>query len=174
VKFGRAGWTTKVLLATAYDIPITSRSSYSGLYLRIFEPLPERKCASAACYLHIHGGGWVIGGADIEDEVLDRIANNTGYTVASVAYRLAPQFPYPAAIDDSVDAALFLLQGENVERFGQLRVIGGESAGAHLAMCAAFALKKLGMDVRAQLDCLVFNYGCFGELACNFGSGGRQ
>lgn len=165
VKFGRGGWTPKTRLSTAYNVPIPSRSGFEGLYLRIFEPQSEQKWMSAEAgglYLHMHGGGWVIGSADNEDDVLNRIASRTGRTVASVEYRLAPKFPYPAAIEDCVDAAQYLLQPENASRFGSLRVIGGESAGGHLAMCVAFALMKAGVDLRAQLDCLVFNYGCFG------------
>lgn len=167
VKLGRDGWTIKTRLSTAYDVPIPSRSGYKGLYIRIFEPQSDQKKMTAevaGLYLHIHGGGWVIGSADNEDEVLNRIVNHTGHTVASVAYRLAPKFPFPAAIEDCVDAAQYLLQPENSNRFGQLRVIGGESAGGHLAMCVAFALRKAGVDLRAQLGCLVFNYGCFGEF----------
>ena len=167
VKFGRGGWTLKPRLSTAYEVPIPSRSGFESLYLRIFEPqpTPNRDAAVAAgLYLHLHGGGWVIGSPDNEDEVLNRIANRTGCRVASLGYRLAPQFPYPAAVEDCVDAALYLLKPENAARFGLLRVIGGESAGGHLAMCVAFALRKAGVDLRTQLDCLVFNYGCFGKF----------
>jgi acetyl esterase len=45
-------------------------------------------------YLHLHGGGWVLGGADMQDPMLERIADNTGQAVVGVEYRLAPEHPY--------------------------------------------------------------------------------
>ncbi len=119
---------------------------------------------AAGVYQYIHGGGWVFGSPDNKDKVLDRIANNTECTVASVAYRLAPQFPYPAAVKDCIDAALYLLWPKNLGCFGPLRVIGGESTGAHLAMYTTFTLRKAGVDLRAQLNCIVFNHGCLGSV----------
>ena len=56
---------------------------------------PEHEPAGA--FLHIHGGGWVLGENDLQDQRLDELARETGMTVVSVGYRLAPEHPYPAA-----------------------------------------------------------------------------
>lgn len=87
---------------------------------------------SRGAYLHIHGGGHVLGAADQQDKLLEHIADSTGLTALSVEYRLAPEHPFPAAPDDCAAAALWVI--ENVRDFGGEKLaIGGESAGAHLS-----------------------------------------
>lgn len=163
MKFGGDGWPAKTRLDDiARNVAFPSRSGFEGLYVRVVDP-PAKSNPPKGVYLHFHGGGWTLGAADGEDEALYRIAKNTGYTVASVEYRLGPKHEYPAAIHDCVDAALFMLKNEAT--YGPLRIMGGESAGAHLAMSVTLALRHQGIDVRKQLDCLVLNYGCFGSHA---------
>lgn len=84
-------------------------------------------------YLHIHGGGWVLGGADQQDPMLERIANRTGLACVSVEYRLAPENPYPAGPDDCEAAAIWLAKNAKAEFGTDALVIGGESAGGHLS-----------------------------------------
>jgi acetyl esterase len=92
-------------------------------------------------YLHFHGGGWTLGGADQQDPRLESIAANTGFACLSVEYRLAPEHPYPAAPNDCEAAALWLVR-EAKQRFGTERLaIGGESAGAHLAVVTLLRLR---------------------------------
>jgi acetyl esterase/lipase len=84
-------------------------------------------------YLHIHGGGWVLGAADQQDPLLEQIVTDTGLAVVSVEYRLAPEHPYPAGPDDCETAALWLARNAAAE-FGTAKLtIGGDSAGGHLA-----------------------------------------
>jgi acetyl esterase len=85
-------------------------------------------------YLHLHGGGLVFGSADQDDPMLERIANATGLAVVSVEYRLAPAHPYPAAWDDGEAAAVWLAERVKAEFGGAALAIGGESAGATLAV----------------------------------------
>jgi len=85
-------------------------------------------------YMHLHGGGLVAGSAANQDEMLERIVEATGLACVSVEYRLAPAHPYPAAWDDCETAALWLARNARSE-FGSDRLaIGGESAGATLAV----------------------------------------
>jgi acetyl esterase len=84
-------------------------------------------------YLHLHGGGWVLGGADMQDPMLERIADNTGQAVVGVEYRLAPEHPYPAGPDDCEAAAAWLIANAKREFGTDALTIGGESAGGHLA-----------------------------------------
>jgi acetyl esterase/lipase len=108
-----------------------------ALPLRIIVP-PDRP---RGVYLHIHGGGWTLGAADEQDPWLDRLAERCGYASVSVEYRLAPEHPYPAAPDDCEAAALWLAR-EAEARFGTSRLaIGGESAGAHLAVVTLLRLR---------------------------------
>ena len=96
--------------------------------------------ATRGTFLHIHGGGWVFGGAEESDPRLRRLADATGLTAVSIDYRLAPENPFPAAVDDCVDVALALANGHLPAPRGFLS-IGGESAGAHLAVLALIRLR---------------------------------
>jgi acetyl esterase/lipase len=99
---------------------------------------PERP---SAVYLHIHGGGWTLGGADQQDELLTNLADAAGVAVVSVEYRLAPEHPFPAGPDDCEAVACWLAEHSG-ERFGTDRLlIGGESAGAHLAALTLIRLR---------------------------------
>jgi acetyl esterase len=100
--------------------------------------LPAEK--SRGVYLHIHGGGHVLGAADAQDRLLERVADETGLTAISIEYRLAPENPYPAGPDDCEAAALWV--NENLKDFGGgALTIGGESAGAHLAALTMLRLR---------------------------------
>jgi acetyl esterase len=85
-------------------------------------------------YLHMHGGGLIFGSADQDDGMLARIADATGLASVSVEYRLAPAHPYPAAWDDCEAAAAWLAKAVKSEFGGDVLAIGGESAGATLAV----------------------------------------
>lgn len=84
-------------------------------------------------YLHIHGGGWVLGRAHHADPRLEQIARANNLAVVSVDYRLAPEHPYPAGPDDCETVALWLARNGLAEFGAEPLVIGGESAGAHLS-----------------------------------------
>ncbi len=84
-------------------------------------------------YLHIHGGGWVLGESDQQDPMLERIVAATGMACVSVEYRLAPEHPYPAAPDDCEAAAVWLVKNCREKFATDKLTIGGESAGGHLS-----------------------------------------
>lgn len=105
-------------------------------------------------YLHFHGGGWTLGAPDQFDLYNQRIARETGWEVVSAAYRLAPENAWPAAPDDCLEAVHWVL----ANRPGPV-VIGGESAGAHLAAVTALRLREEG--VLGTVAGLVLNYGMF-------------
>ncbi|MSP01269.1 MAG: alpha/beta hydrolase [Acetobacteraceae bacterium] len=104
--------------------------------LRIIAPANPR-----GIYLHLHGGGWVLGGADMQDPMLERIADNTGQAVVSVEYRLAPEDPYPAGPDDCEAAAAWLVQNGKKEFGTTALTVGGESAGAHLTLVTILRMR---------------------------------
>lgn len=85
-------------------------------------------------YLHIHGGGWVLGGCDLNDLAHEFMAREAGVTVVSVEYRLAPEHPYPAGLDDCVAVAEWLINNCEEEFGTSTLTIGGESAGATLVV----------------------------------------
>ena len=130
------------------------------LALRVIHP-QNRKARGA--YLHIHGGGWVFGAADEQDTWLERIADRCGFICLSVSYRLAPEHPYPAALQDCEAAALWLAGPGRAEFGVSALTIGGESVGAHLAVETLLRLRdhhKLSRAFRgANLNCGFFDLG---------------
>jgi acetyl esterase/lipase len=82
---------------------------------------------------HIHGGAWMAGSPEMMDLLHEIMVDTCNVAVVSVDYRLAPEHPFPAGPDDCEAAACWLLE-HAAQEFGSDRlVIGGESAGAHLA-----------------------------------------
>ena len=135
---GRGVFPPLVFAEAARTMSIPGRGG--EIALRIVEPESPR-----GAYLHLHGGGWTLGSADGQDLLLEEIARETGMTAISVEYRLAPEHPFPAGPDDCEDAALWLLENHT----GRL-AIGGESAGAHLAVLALLRLRDMhGVSPRA-------------------------
>ncbi|MFC0842794.1 alpha/beta hydrolase [Streptomyces noboritoensis] len=100
-----------------------------GVKVRVF--VPEHV---DGVYLHIHGGGWVFGSADGQDERLWRLAEEARPTVVSVEYRLAPEHPFLTGPDDCEAAARWLVKNAAAEFGTERLLIGGESAGAHLSV----------------------------------------
>lgn len=128
-----------VRLEEGKDRTIPGRAG--GVPVRVFTPPVVR-----GVHLHLHGGGWTLGTAAGQDITLWRLARAAEVVVVSVEYRLAPENPYPAGPDDCEDAARWLI-AEAGREFGTDRLtIGGESAGAHLAVVT---LLRLGPQARA-------------------------
>ncbi len=112
----------------------------SGVRVRLYRPAGGS--ASRAGLLWIHGGGYVIGHAAQDDVLCRRFARELGATVVSVDYRLAPENPYPAPLEDCYSALKWLTDLPAVD---PTRVaIGGASAGGGLA--AALALLARDRD----------------------------
>ena len=82
-----------------------------------------------------HGGGWVLGSLESHDNLCRILANSSGSCVLSVAYRLAPEHPYPAALDDAVTATRWGHANAASLRCSSDRIaVGGDSAGGTLAI----------------------------------------
>lgn len=111
--------------------------------LRVYRPRTSR---SDLALLWIHGGGLVIGGAAQDDRFCAGTASELGITVVSAEYRLAPEHPYPAALDDCHTAWTWLRDDVAAERV----VVGGQSAGGGLAAALVQRLHDEGERPRAQ------------------------
>lgn len=132
---GKSVFGALVYSDRAYEKTVEGPSG--PLRFRVIPPIGRPR----GVFLHIHGGGWVLGGAHHHDPILERLADATGLMVVSTCYRLAPEDPYPAGPDDCESAALWLY--ENADGSGsELVAIGGESAGAHLAAVTCLRLRN--------------------------------
>jgi acetyl esterase/lipase len=87
----------------------------------------------AGVLFHIHGGAWMSGSPEMMDLLHEMVVDTCRLAVVSVDYRLAPEHPYPAGQDDCEAAAVWLLDHAREEFGSDELLIGGESAGAHLA-----------------------------------------
>jgi acetyl esterase len=120
-------------------LPQARWEEWDEVRVRVLSPDAPR-----GTYLHLHGGGWTIGAADLQDPLLWFFAEQANVAVASVEYRLAPEHPFPAARDDCVTAARYLPRSGLPAPY----LIGGESAGAHLSVVT---LLEVGHFVGANL-----------------------
>jgi acetyl esterase len=85
-----------------------------------------------------HGGGWVIGTIESHDGVCRSLANQSGHAVLSVEYRLAPEDPFPAGLEDCIRATLWAHQNADDIGIDPTRIaVGGDSAGGNLAAVVA-------------------------------------
>ena len=107
----------------------------TSLRVRIYRPNED---AALPLIVYNHGGGWVLGNLEMQDETCRRLANRVPAVVVNVEYRLAPEHPYPAASDDCVMALKWA--HENAASLGgdtEKLIVAGTSAGGNLAASAA-------------------------------------
>lgn len=100
--------------------------------------------------LHFHGGGYCFGSAVCSVEYAERLARAAGGRCLALEYRLAPEHPFPAALEDALAAYRWLLQSHRPDEI----VFSGESAGAGLAIAAAMALRDAGEKLPAAIVAL--------------------
>jgi len=97
-----------------------------------------------------HGGGFVLGDLDSHDVVCRLLCEGSGCTVIAIDYRRAPEHPFPAAVDDALDAALWIQANAAALGVDQRRMaLAGDSAGANLATVTALAMKREGLEPAA-------------------------
>lgn len=126
------------LLDSAGDFNIPSRDSGRDISCRLVKPTNGK--SAHGVYLHIHGGGWVLGSEKGQDGVLQYLADTCGLVMLSVGYRLAPEHPHPAGPNDCYDVAEWLVDNAESKFGAPMKYVGGESAGGHLGMLVALHL----------------------------------
>jgi len=132
-----------------YDVEVLRLESGAGVRLH----RPAGVTEPAPALLWIHGGGYVMGTAKQDDGLCQRFTRQLGITVAAVDYRLAPEHPYPAPLEDCYSALRWLAGLPAVD---PARVaIGGASAGGGLAAALALLARDRG-EVRPILQVLAY------------------
>lgn len=125
------------------------------LALRIYRPAPGRPAAGWPALIYFHGGGLVAGSLDTHDPICRSLSNASGCMLLSVDYRLAPEYPFPAAIADGCHATEWVAThapelGIDPARIG----VCGDSAGATLAAVVCQTVATTG-EVRLALQFLL-------------------
>ncbi|EKQ6358001.1 alpha/beta hydrolase [Pseudomonas aeruginosa] len=117
------------------------------LKARVYRP---KGSAPKPTVVFFHGGGFVLGGLDTHDNMCRDICKSSDSVVVSVDYRLSPESPFPAAVDDSLAATKWVIQ--HIAEFGGSDAVGvaGDSAGANLATVVAQQLASEGIKLAAQ------------------------
>lgn len=115
------------------------------------EWLVPQQASDGKCLLYLHGGGYVMGGCATHRQLVSYIAGAAGVRALLPEYRLAPEHPFPAAIDDSLRIYRGLLASGTSPRDV---VIAGDSAGGGLAMATLVALRDAG-DPLPAAACLL-------------------
>jgi acetyl esterase len=157
------------------DLPAVADLSVPGqggaIRLRHFRP---RAGAPLPLIVYLHGGGWTFGSVDTHDRLMRLLALAADAAVIGVDYRLAPEHPHPAPLDDCLAAIRWArLQAQELEVDPTRTALAGDSAGANLALASLLALRDAGEPL--PKGAALF-YGCYAarlDTACHarFGDG---
>ncbi len=122
-----------------FEIPLEGRSLAARLYI------PEGAEVSPALTLFFHGGGWVVGTLETHDATARALARASGTAFLSIAYRLAPEHPFPAPLEDCFDALCWAASNaETLGVDGSRLCVAGDSAGGNLAAAVAILARDRG------------------------------
>lgn len=138
----RAGMLQSGLALPAPPVETVRDLAADGVPLRLYRP---ESAEPLPLLVFLHGGGWLLGNLDSHDAMYRILSDRTGCALLAVDYRLAPEHPFPAALDDA-DAAWKRAQamapelGCDPDRVA----LGGESAGANLAAALTLRLREAG------------------------------
>jgi acetyl esterase len=124
--------------------------------LRLYRGEGTAPDVALPCLLYLHGGGWVLGNIESHDWICRRLANLAQACVIAVDYRLAPEHPFPAAVEDAAAALTFV--AERAEGLGvdpARLAVGGDSAGGNLAAVLAL-MGRDGTLPRTTMQVLLY------------------
>lgn len=129
----------------------------NGVPCRLFRPEGD---AVVPAVIYGHGGGWVLGGPDTHDDMCAEMAAGANVGVLLLDYRLAPEYPFPAQLEDSLKVWRWLAEKGAAHGLDTARVVAaGDSAGGQMSVALAMALHELGLP---QLSGLALLYPVLG------------
>jgi acetyl esterase len=130
------GMLPPVDVARVADLVIPAGAADTGgVPARLYRPDAS---TAGELLVFFHGGGWEVGSVETFDRPIRRLANDSGMSVLSVDYRLAPEHPFPAALDDCMAALEWAAEhADDIRVDGTFVAVGGDSAGGNLAAAVA-------------------------------------
>ena len=136
---------------------LSAPGPHGPIALRLYQPQAKaERRAAPPVLVYYHGGGWVIGDLDTHDTLCRQLALGSGCAMVAVDYRMAPEFRFPAAVDDSLAATRWVR-----DHAGELGVdasrlaVGGDSAGGNLAAVVSIAARDAG-DLPIAFQLLIY------------------
>jgi acetyl esterase len=124
--------------------------------LRLYRAAGTDKSAALPVLVYFHGGGFVIGDLDTHDVLCRELANGAGCAVVAVDYRMAPEHPFPYAVDDSLAATYWVSQNAQTLGIDPSRLaVGGDSAGGNLATVVSLLARDAG-DLSIKFQLLIY------------------
>jgi acetyl esterase len=140
-------------LSEVRDVLVPSAEGIPALAARLYRP----QVGPAPLAVYAHGGGWTIGDLDTHDRICRRLARASGAAVLSVDYRLAPEHPAPAAVDDLVHALRWVASTPpELGPAPSAVAVAGDSAGGTLAALACLRLRDADSEALPDLQVLVY------------------
>jgi acetyl esterase len=113
--------------------------------LRLYRPVEAAASTCLPVLVYFHGGGWVIGDLDTHDVLCRQLAAESGASVVSVDYHLAPEHKFPAAVDDAWAATRWVVaHASELNVDAERLAVGGDSAGGNLAAVVALLARDHG------------------------------
>jgi len=136
------------------DVQIPGFENAPNVAIRIYRPAAQS--ATLPAMLWMHAGGYVVGGIEMDDLMNRQLAKDLRCVIVSIEYRLAPEHPFPAALDDGYAALKWLSSHADELRIDPSRIaIGGASAGGGLTAGLALVARDRG-EVSAALQLLIY------------------
>lgn len=130
-----------------------------GFSLRLYRPAEAAEDKALPVLVYFHGGGFVVNSLDTHDRLLRLLAGRSGAAVAAVRYTLAPERVFPHQHHQAVAAVRWIARHGGSHGLDPSRIaVGGDSAGANLALAATLALKN---DTEAKVSFGLLFYGMF-------------
>lgn len=125
------------------DTVIVTEVDANGVPCRLFRP---QGASSSPAVIYSHGGGWVLGGPDTHSDMCAELSDMGKVAVLLIDYRLAPEHPYPAQLEDSLKAWRFIREEGSRLGLDAGRVIAaGDSAGGQMSVALALTLRDLAL-----------------------------
>ncbi|NTV10840.1 MAG: alpha/beta hydrolase [Zoogloea sp.] len=133
-------------VASVTEVPIPRPGRGQGVLLaRLYRPLQAEPGEQLPLLIYFHGGGWCIGDIPSYDVLCRELANLAGCAVLSVDYRLAPEHPFPGAVEDAWIAARWAHANPDILQIDPARIaLGGDSAGGTLTAVTCLQLRDRG------------------------------
>lgn len=152
VEQGRQIIDAEAHLGALHYLPVGSATEHTvaGVKVRHYRPKGHESAEeSLPTLVYFHGGGWTLGSLQSHDSTCRWLCARGDVAVLSVDYRLAPEAPFPAGLDDATAVTLAVLNGEVEGIDGSRVAVGGDSAGGNLSAAVCLRLRNEGKPLPA-------------------------